>query len=53
MNREDKDAFIIIVISYFLTISFFGLLSSCAKAGSAFYHQVIIKDQVVGQPKNY
>ena len=52
MNEQIKKSFIEIVTIWFIVGATLTIPAACSKALHSFYHQVVIKDQVVGQPLN-
>jgi len=50
MTEEDKNTLFKFVLIYFFVFGILSVTHGWLKACNSFYHQVIIKDQVVGQP---
>jgi len=53
MNEQIKDNFLKIAFLWIIVSAIITIPASCGKAVQAFYHQVILKDQIVGQPRVY
>ena len=53
MNEELKDKIIKLSLIYIVISALITIPVSCGRAVQAFYHQVIVKDQIVGQPRIY
>jgi len=50
MNEHVKDCIAKVALIWIITGAVLTLPAACSKAVHAFYHQVIAKDQVVGEP---
>jgi hypothetical protein len=50
MSEKDKQNFVTFALIYFCVFGIMSITGGLLKAASAFYHQVIIKDQVAGEP---
>lgn len=50
MSEDEKNKIIIFALIYFCVFGTMTLISGILKTASAIYHQVIIKDQVAGEP---
>jgi hypothetical protein len=48
MSKDDQSAILMSLFIFFSVVFTFSLIGSAGKAWLAFYHQVILKDQVVG-----
>lgn len=50
MSEEDKNKLFKFILIYFCVFGVMSVTGGLLKTASAFYHQVIIKDQVAGEP---
>jgi hypothetical protein len=48
MSKDDQSAILMSLFIFFSVYFTFSIIGSAGKAWFAFYHQVILKDQVVG-----
>jgi hypothetical protein len=48
MSKDDQSAILMSLFVLFFALFTFSIIGSAGKAWLAFYHQVILKDQVVG-----
>lgn len=49
MTKDDQSALLMAIIIMILVSFSFNVVASAGKAWHAFYHQVIVKDEIAGQ----
>lgn len=50
MSQEEKDRLLKFALIYFCVFGIMSIIGGILKTSSLFYHQVILKDQVAGEP---